>query len=530
MRRKPGRKTVVLLLTGSVFILSGAFVVPALYPRAVNIYEKIRVLNQIISIVNENYVEPVDWDVVMDGAFRGLLEELDPHSSYIPRDRLEAINEQFHGKFEGIGIEFDILGGYVTVISPVAGSPSDRAGLLPGDQIVKINGKDAFKITNEEVFQKLRGRKGTAVTVTIRRPGVEDPFDVEIIRDEIPIYSVIATFMLDDRTGYIRLGRFSASTAREVREAVDRLMSQGMTQLIFDLRWNSGGYLEQAVEVADYFITTRDTLVYTLGRKPEANEVYLADPAVGYSDFALIVLIDRGSASASEIVAGAVQDLDRGLVLGETSFGKGLVQRQWPLRDDSAVRVTIARYYTPSGRLIQRPYENGVHQYYQELAQEDREVLLDSLRASAPSYRTRLGRKVYGGGGITPDVFVAPRRLSQATRNVLRHPQRFTFNWGMEFASKRRTEWHSVDDFKTSFQITPAYLEDFESYVTDHGVALDREALEGDSDYVKTVLKAEIAGAIWGKDAYHGILALGDRQVIAARQHFDQAREFLVHP
>ncbi|MFQ6615232.1 MAG: S41 family peptidase [Fidelibacterota bacterium] len=520
----------VLVLAGTVFVLTAGFVVPALYPRAVNIYEKIRVLNQIISIVNEHYVEPVDWDAVMDGAFRGLLRELDPHSAYIPRDRLEAINEQFHGKFEGIGIEFDILGGYITVIAPVADSPSDRVGLHPGDQIVKINGEDAFNITKDEVFQKLRGRKGTEVTVTIRRPGLEKPFDVTIIRDEIPIYSVTASFMLDDQTGYIRLNRFSASTGEEVQEAADRLLSQGMTQLVFDLRRNSGGYLEQAVEVADYFVTGRDTLVYTLGRKPESNEVYLADPAVGHSDFALIVLIDRWSASASEIVAGAIQDLDRGLVLGETSFGKGLVQRQWALRDDSAVRVTIARYYTPSGRLIQRPYENGVHQYYQELTDRGRQAQLDSLRASAPSYQTRLGRKVFGGGGITPDVFVPRQELTETTWKVLRSPERFTFNWGTELASKRRTEWYSEDLFRREFEVTDEYLKDFESYITDRGAVFDQDALEQDSDYMKTVLKAEIGGAVWGKEAYHHVLAQGDRQVTAALEYFDQARKFLVHP
>lgn len=518
------KKLMALVLAASVFILSAAFVVPALYPRAVNIYEKIRVLNQIISIVNEHYVEPVDWDEVMDGAFRGLLDGLDPHSAYIPRDRLEAINEQFHGKFEGIGIEFDILGGYITVIAPVVDSPSDRAGLHPGDQLSKINGKDAFKITKEEVFQKLRGPKGTSVTVTVRRPGVEDPFDVHIIRDEIPIYSVTAAFMLDQETGYIHLGRFSASSSQEVRQAVDRLISQGMRALIFDLRRNSGGFLEQAVDVADYFVTREDTLVYTLGRKPEANEVYMANPGVGYSDFALVVLIDRWSASASEIVAGAIQDLDRGLVLGETSFGKGLVQRQWSLRDDSAVRVTVARYYTPSGRLIQRSYDNGTHEYYQELADKDRETLLDSLRASAPSYETRLGRKVYGGGGITPDVFVAPRQFTEATGKVLTHPERFTFNWGTEFASKRRYDWDSAEKFRQEFQITPEHLKNFDSYIRSRGTEFDTGAFKQDSDYVKMVLKAEIAGAIWGKNAYHQMLVQGDPQVMAAPEYFAQAR------
>ena len=350
-----------------IFLFTVASVGPASYSKAVNIYEKIRVLNQIISIVNENYVEPVNWDEALDGAFLGLLDELDPHSSYISRDKLETVNEQFHGKFEGIGIEFDLLGGYITVISPVVDSPSDRAGLQPGDKIVSIDGEDAYEITREDVYNTLRGPKGTAVLLTIRRPGQEETFDVEIIRDRIPIYSLISSFMIDDRTGYMRLTRFASSTSQEVSEAVKSLRAEGMTRLIFDLRTNSGGYLEQAVNVADLFITSPDTLVYTAGRKAEMSEVYVASPKRGYGDFAVIVLINRWSASASEIVAGAVQDLDRGLVMGETSFGKGLVQRQWPLKDGSALRVTIARYYTPSGRLIQRPYDNGTRDYYEDL-------------------------------------------------------------------------------------------------------------------------------------------------------------------
>ncbi|MFQ6674080.1 MAG: S41 family peptidase [Fidelibacterota bacterium] len=524
------KKVIVLLSMAGLLGVTVAFVVPAVYPRVANIYEKIRVLNQIISIVNENYVEPVDWDKVMDGAFGGLLEKLDPHSAYIPRDRFEAINEQFHGKFEGIGIEFDILGGYITVIAPVAGSPSDRAGLQPGDQIVKINGDDAYKITKEEVFTRLRGPKGTVVMITVRRPGVEDPFDVEIVRDEIPIYSVTAAFMLDDQTGYIRLGRFSASTAAEVRESVDRLVSQEMSQLIFDLRWNSGGFLEQAVEVSDYFITTKDTLVYTLGRKAETNEVFLSHPNVGYGGFALIVLINRWSASASEIVAGAVQDLDRGLILGETSFGKGLVQRQWQLRDESALRVTIARYYTPRGRLIQRPYLNGTHEYYQELADKNREAVLDSLKASRPRYTTKSGREVYGGGGITPDVYVPlSEPLTRTTSRIVSDPERFTFNWGTEFASSRRETWHSAEEFRRQFEITGALLAQFESYLHDRGTDFDESELVKDSPYLKTLLKAEIAGAIWGKQAYHRVLVGGDDQVVRALDYLDEARQFLVH-
>lgn len=521
------QKFSILAVAVIIFAVSAAFVVPAVYSGAVNIYEKVRVLNEIIAIVNENYVEPVDWDRVMDGAFHGLLENLDPHSAYIPRDRLATINEEFQGRFEGIGIEFDILGGYITVISPIVGSPSDRAGLQPGDQIVKINGDDAFKITNAEVFDKLRGPKGTAVTITVRRPGMKETFDVQIIRDQIPIRSVTSAFMLDDETGYIHLNRFSSTSSQEVREAIDRLVSEGMSLLIFDLRTNSGGLLQQAVGVVDYFVTKKDTLVYTDGRRQDAKEVYLANPAVGYGNFGLIVLINRWSASASEIVAGAVQDLDRGLIVGETSFGKGLVQRQWVLRDESALRVTIARYYTPSGRLIQRPYGDGTHEYYRELADLNREAFLDSVKANRPQYGTRSGRVVYGGGGITPDVYIPTQRFSETTQAILRHPERFSFNWATEFATSNRGRWRSVEEFSQAFEVTDELLAGFASYVRNAGTEVNETELSMDAGYFKAVLKAEISGAFWGRQAYYQMLVSGDPQIMEAMEHMDQAKGFL---
>ena len=512
-----------------IFLFTVASVGPAAYSKVVNIYDKIRVLNQIISIVNENYVEPVNWDEALDGAFLGLLEELDPHSSYISRDKLEAVNEQFHGKFEGIGIEFDLLGGYITVISPVVDSPSDRAGLQPGDKIVAIDGEDAYEITREDVYNTLRGPKGTAVLLTIRRPGQAETFDVEIIRDQIPIYSLISSFMIDDQIGYMRLTRFASSTSQEVLEAVESLREEGMTRLIFDLRTNSGGYLEQAVNVADLFITSPDTLVYTAGRKTEMSEVFIASSKRGYEDFAVIVLINRWSASASEIVAGAIQDLDRGLVVGETSFGKGLVQRQWPLKDGSALRVTIARYYTPSGRLIQRPYDNGTREYYGNLGKEDREELLDSLRIGKPKYKTKRGREVYGGGGISPDVYVPISKYTTTTVRMGGHPKRFTFNWGTDYAKGRKTDWKDLVDFNRDFQVSADLVEDFLTYVKDQDVDFEREELDKDMGYLKSVLKAEVAGAVWGKSAYYQMFVSNDPQVTAALSHFDEAAEFLVH-
>ena len=370
------------------------------------IENKFRVFNQIIQYVNEYYYEDVDMDKIWNGAFHGFMEKLDPHSVYIPPKKQEEIDEIFRGEFQGIGIEFDVLEGYITVIAPVADSPSERVGLQPGDRIIEIDGEDAYGITKDEVMKTLRGPKGSSVDLIIARIGSE-PFEVTIIRDLIPIYSVRAALMLDDQTGYIWLTRFTATSSEEIRNAIKKLDDNGMKRMVLDLRNNSGGFLEQAAEIANMFIATRDTLVYTIGKHNNTNEVFLAKPSKGREDFALIILLNRGSASASEIVAGAVQDLDRGLIVGETSFGKGLVQRQLGLRDGSAIRVTIARYFTPSGRLIQRAFEDGnTRQYYSELYEKNREAIIDSLNELRPKYKTRNGRTVYGGGGITPDEYI----------------------------------------------------------------------------------------------------------------------------
>ena len=424
------------------FLLAAFLFIPELYSNNQNVYrvlkDKINVLQQIISYVNLYYFDSVDMEKIMDGAFHGLMEELDPHSTYIPAKEQESIDELFRGKFQGIGIEFDILHGYITVISPIPDSPSDHAGLQPGDKIIAINGNDAYKITKADVMKKLRGRKGSAVDVTIQRIGLIDPFDVTIIRDNIPIHSVGAATMIDDKTGYIFLRRFSATTEKEVRTALEKLDNYGFNRLVLDLRGNSGGFLNQAAAVANLFITTKDTLVYTRGKIAEANQVFIADPTKGRNDFSLIILINRGSASASEIVSGAIQDLDRGLTIGETSFGKGLVQRQLPLNGGSAVRVTMARYYTPTGRLIQRPYENGNDMvYYKELYAKNRETIIDSLKEFRPKYRTRGGRTVFGGGGITPDVYIPyKRKITHQTGNIVGHPERPIFNFASIYFSK----------------------------------------------------------------------------------------------
>ena len=501
------------------FIIAVIIFMPEAYSKNKNIYKilknKIMVMQQIISYVDHFYFDAVDMDKIMDGAFHGLMEELDPHSTYIPAKEQENIAELFKGKFQGIGIEFDILDGFITVISPVPDSPSDIVGLMPGDKIIEIDGKDAYGITKDEVFKQLRGEKGTEVNISISRIGVKDPFPVTIIRDNIPIYSVSAATMLDDITGYISLRRFSATTEKEVVKALGRLNKNGMKRLIFDLRGNSGGYLEQAAAISNQFIKTNDTLVYTEGKIKESNQVFIANPKKGNEDFSLIVLINRGSASASEIVSGAVQDLDRGLVVGETSFGKGLVQRQLPLENGGAIRVTIARYYTPSGRLIQRPYEDGQNlTYYRELYSSNREETIDSLKALRPKYKTKSGRIVYGGGGITPDIYIPFRQnYTSETEKVLRNPKRPIFNFASEYASKNKNEFKSFDVFRDNWKVSDKLFSDFLIMLQKDSINFIKDSLLLDLEFINNQIKGEIAGATWGKDKSTNIKLRMDNQV-----------------
>ena len=523
------------LATSAIFGFLIAFLIfiPEAYSKNRSIYrilkDKIVVMQQIISYVDHFYFDIVDMDKIMDGAFHGLMEELDPHSTYIPAKQQENIDELFRGKFQGIGIEFDVLHGYITVISPVPDSPSDYVGLQSGDRIIAINGDDAYKITKDEVIKKLRGRKGTSVDVTIQRIGLDEPFDVTIIRDDIPIYSVGAATMIDDETGYILLRRFSATTIDEVNKAIDKLDSQNFKKLVFDLRGNSGGFLEQAASVSNLFISTRDTLVYTKGKISDANQAFISEPHKGRNDFSLIILINRGSASASEIVSGAVQDLDRGLIVGETSFGKGLVQRQLPLEGGSAIRITMARYYTPSGRLIQRPYEEGDDlTYYKELYAKDRETILDSLKQLRPKYKTRQGRTVYGGGGITPDIYIPYKSiLTKETQKLLRNPHRPIFNFSSSYATQNDLGFKDFKNYKQNWQVNQSVYSQFLDYLDSDSISFNPDSLLKDQPFIYNRIKSEIAGTIWGKDESTSIRLSLDNQVSEALKYFNEANAFL---
>jgi len=520
-------KKKILLSALTAFIVLTAVFYPKISASVDDLYLKIAVMNDIISIINESYVEDVDWSKTMEGAYRGMLEELDPHSVYISKKKLKTVNEEFQGNFQGIGIEFDIMDGYITVISPIVGTPSERVGLQSGDKFLKIDGESAYKITKEETFTKLRGPKGTTVTLTVKRVGEEEPFDVEIIRDDIPIYSVLAHFLVEDNVGYVLVNRFSQKTAEEFAEALKDLKNQGMTSLIVDLRYNGGGFMNEAVEMLDHFLDSGDMIVYTKGRLRNTNEEFYATGKGAYKDLPVVVMINRGSASASEIVSGALQDLDRGIIVGETSFGKGLVQRQWALKDGSAVRVTVARYYTPSGRLIQRPYENGLQDYYESIiTADDIDTTLRQESEDKPVFKTRSGRIVYGGGGITPDIIVKRMfDLSPATVKVFQHNERLFFKFAQILAKEYQKIPEDPQKFIFYQQLPENTLSRFHTFISEYVNEVKPDDLEKDEAYVIMQLKSELAKMWWDNNAFYKARLLSDNQFSSSMKQIPEARK-----
>ena len=436
----------------------------------------VRKLNDVLSYTQRYYIEEVDTPKLVESAIKGITDQLDPHSFYISAKDFTAVEESFRGDFEGIGIEYQVVNDTLTVVSPITGGPSEALGILPGDRIVKIEGVECIGITNDEVREKLRGKAGTKVSVTIRRSGVTDLIDYEITRDKIPIYSVDASIMLKNNTGYISVSRFSETTIDELNEALKKLKEQGMTQLILDLRGNPGGYLTQAVDMADVFLAGKKKIVYTEGRIKDTDEEYFASKSSPFESTPLIVMINHGSASASEIVSGAIQDWDRGLIIGETSFGKGLVQRQFTLPDNSALRLTISKYFTPSGRSIQRDYSNK-EKYEEFYANMDDSSVTEGNNlehsaeqdSSKPIYHTNSGRIVYGGGGITPDYIVKNEKITNYTSDLLRQNVFYQFilnyleRYGQEIS---RIYGDDLIKFNNEFNFSDAEMEKFVSFAS----------------------------------------------------------------
>ncbi len=484
-------------------------------------------INAVLDYIQSEYVDSVSESKLTDQTIQSLLQELDPHSYYITAEEYAAMNEPLMGDFEGIGIEFSIQKDTIVVIAPIAGGPSEILGIQSGDRIVYIDSElvAGIGITNKDVMNKLRGQRGTKVNVKVLRHGLPKLIPIEITRDKIPIYSVDAAYMLTKTCGYIKISRFSKNTIDELKVAGRKLIESGLTELILDLRGNGGGFLDAAVQVADEFITGGKLIVYTKGRARK-KEMYYAAAGGMFEKSNLVVLVDEGSASASEIVAGAIQDNDRGLIIGRRTFGKGLVQEQTPLwPDGSSIRLTVARYYTPTGRCIQKPYKKGSKTYYNDYYKQlnNGEFLtIDSLSIpDSEKYKTAAGKTVYGGGGIMPDIIIPYDSLHNTYyfaeivyRGIL---QQFAFN----YSDKNRNmlnKYSSFEEFKNSFFINRGLLNEFIIYADKEGVEKKENEIERSLPLIKNRLKAYIARNIWQNDGFYPLINEIDPAIKVAKR------------
>jgi carboxyl-terminal processing protease len=527
----PKAKITNIIILATFLLLS-----PFVKAQNDNPRETIQKFGTTLQIIEFAYVDSVNSPELVEKAIIAMLKELDPHSAYISSDDVRRVNEPLEGEFEGIGVTFQMFNDTILVVAPVPGGPSEKLGILAGDKILKIDGEEAFgsKVNNQYVMDRLRGKKGTTVDVSILRPGREKLIDFTIERDKIPLNSIDATYMLEPETGYIKLTRFSKTSIDEFHESVAELRGQGMQNLILDLRGNSGGFLNVAVELSDQFLTKDKLIVYTEGLRSPKQE-FISSAEGDFTDGKVIILIDEASASASEIVAGAVQDWDRGLVVGRRSFGKGLVQRPFSLPDGSLIRLTTAVYHTPTGRSIQKPYEEGTEAYYKDLKNRlDKGELVSESNIEFPDslkYYTPNGRLVYGGGGIMPDVFVPldSTRFSDYFLDLIRKGvlNNFTMNYLDKNRKKLLIEYPDFESFKATFEVDEKLFAEFVDMAEESGVLRkeDDKYHYPESD-LKVQIKAMIARNLWDINAYFRVINVLDNELEVALKLIHEGRIF----
>lgn len=466
--------------------------------------------------VGQLYVDSVNIEDLTQRAIVSMLEDLDPHSVYFSADELKEADEPLNGNFEGIGVQFNIFQDTIMVVSPISGGPSEKLGIRSGDRIVTIDGDNAagIGITNRDVMKLLKGPKGTVVQVGIKRDGESELLAFDIVRDKIPIYSIDAAHMLDKRIGYIKVSRFAKTTMDELREALVDLKKEGMKDLVLDLQGNGGGMLRTAIEMSDEFLSEDKLIVYTEGRSFERDNTYAQYKGL-FEKGRLVVLVDEASASASEIVSGAVQDWDRGLVIGRRSFGKGLVQRPMRLPDGSAVRLTVQKYYTPAGRCIQKPYDDGVEAYRKEKFEryERGELMsLDSLELpDSLLFQTRIQKRdVYGGGGILPDLFVPldTTYKSGTFSSILR--KGLCSKYALEQVDAGRQDWEARHPDETAFvkdmTFTDAEIESFKAFLVVEGIDIDQEEWARSLPAIRLRLKAFYGRNIYNSRTFYRVI------------------------
>ncbi|SHF41337.1 carboxyl-terminal processing protease [Mariniphaga anaerophila] len=470
-------------------------------------------LTSILRLIESGYVDSVDMNEIIENTIPEVLENLDPHTAYIPARNMQEVQEEMRGNFSGIGVQFSIQEDTVRVIEVISGGPSSKVGILPGDRIVTVNDSliAGVDVQNSTVLKLLRGEKNSSVKVGVVRKGYKDNLEFEITRDDIPLISVDVSYMINDETGFIKVTRFAETTYDEFMQGVQKLQQSGAEKLIVDLRQNPGGSLSSVLQIVDEFLKKGEPILYTEGLN-QPRKTYNASGRNTWEALKVYVLIDEFSASASEIFAGAMQDNDRGLVIGRRSFGKGLVQEQIPLMDGSALRLTVARFYTPSGRCIQKSYENGNDEYYHDLYSRfshQEQLFADSIHLNdSLKYQTSAGRTVYGGGGIMPDIFVPLDTTgnSEYFDKIYRKGLIYTFAYA--YADKNReklSQLETADDFDMYLD-KQNILNEFVNYAREKGIPRDAKGLKLSEKVIKTQLKAYIARNIIGEEGYYPII------------------------
>lgn len=494
-------------------------------------------LQEIITYINRDYVDSVNTNELVEFGIQQMLEKLDPHSSYIPARDASLAQSQLDGAFDGIGVEFGIIRDTIYVVAPLTGGPSEKLGIQSGDQIIRVDGKTVAGtgITNRDVFDLLRGPRGSKVLVDIKRRNQKDLINFEITRDKIPQYSINASYMVDDETGYIKITRFAATTHEEFRKSVIDLKGQGMTRLVLDLQGNPGGYMGAAIQIADEMLGQNAVIVSQKGKVNRYNQVATAGRPGLFEDGTVIVLINEGSASASEIVAGAIQDNDRGLIVGRRSFGKGLVQMPIGLSDGAELRLTIARYYTPSGRSIQKPYGNDedYNSDWNNRFEHGEFFTADSIRFDdSLRYETLSGRPVFGGGGIMPDFFVPlDTTMSSAYINRL-----FNSDSAREFImdyldkNKKKFENMSFEDYYAKFQVSEEMLQGLIKVGERNKVKFDEKGYRKSKEYLKLLVKAHMSRNIYDDNAFYRVINDINEVYLQALSLFGEAEKLAFAP
>lgn len=476
-------------------------------------------IDHVMSLINKEYVDTVDDERLAEVAIEQMLHDLDPHSNYIPAAELTAVNEQLQGNFEGIGVEFNLLNDTIFIATVLPEGPSEKAGIMPGDRIIKVNGETVagVNISNSDVIKKLKGTKGTKVEVELKRTGMKGLLKYTIVRDRIPLKSVDIAYMINPTTGYLKVNSFAKDTYDELKAGLDKLKKEGMESLVLDLRGNPGGYLHAATLITSEFLGEGKLMVYTEGRNQKKKE-YVTDRAGEFTEGKLVILVDEGSASASEIVSGAIQDWDRGIIVGRRSYGKGLVQESFNLSDGSAVRLTIARYYTPTGRSIQKPYDEGYDTYEAEVGERLKGGELDhpdSVKKNEKMvFKTPAGRKVYGGGGIYPDVFVPvdsaihTELMTHIYRNGL--ATRLAYQYADNNREALKKTYKDAQDFGKRFDFSSQLEGKLRQMLADAHITYSAAEFEASRKLMANQVKALIARQVYGKEAYYQVLNQGD--------------------